>query len=134
MGKTFNLEVLCETKGSAGFDIASVKDYVVESGKTQMIQTGLFFADGIKDTEYMALMSRSGLAFKHSVFVLNAPGIVDADYKGEICVILHNASDKPFVVNIGDRVAQGVIMEHKTHDYVETKDSNRNGGFGSTGI
>ena len=80
---------------------------------------------------------RSGLAAKHGVTVLNSPGTIDADYRGEIKVILVNLSDTPFIVNPGERIAQMVIAryEHVEWDEVETLDGTDRGegGFGSTG-
>ncbi len=80
---------------------------------------------------------RSGLAFKHGVTVLNAPGTIDADYRGEVKVVLVNHGKKPFLVNRGDRIAQLIISEVVTADFERCADldeSNRgSGGFGSTG-
>lgn len=81
---------------------------------------------------------RSGLAAKHGITVLNSPGTVDSDYRGEICVILINLSDEDFVINDGDRIAQMVIAKHERALFVasdELDDTKRGGnGFGSTGI
>lgn len=131
---TFNIPVKCSTSASAGFDIAAHEACTIEPGETKLVRTNLYFSAGIADDEYLAIMSRSGLALKQSVFVLNAPGVVDADYTGEICVILHNAGTETFIVDVDDRVAQGVIMCHTTHQHIPTATTKRgNGGFGSTG-
>ncbi|MGL4521431.1 MAG: dUTP diphosphatase [Bacilli bacterium] len=135
MVEPFTLDVACETSGSAGFDISASEAVTIDPGRSALVHTNLYFDAGIENDEYLAIMSRSGLALKKQVFVLNAPGIVDADYRGEICVILFNAGLAPFHVNVGDRVAQGVIQKHVTHNYVKTKDDVRgDAGFGSTGV
>ncbi len=80
---------------------------------------------------------RSGLAAKHGVTVLNSPGTIDADYRGEICVILVNLSDQPFIVRDGERIAQMVIAKHERAEWqpVNTLDATERGagGFGHTG-
>lgn len=133
--KLFNQDLYCETQGSAGFDISSNEKTIILPHETKLVHTGLYFSEDFKLTsnEWLGVYSRSGLAFKKSVFVLNSPGVVDSDYPGEICVILHNLGKEPFDINVGDRIAQGIIHEHKTHDYVSTKDVERVSGFGSTG-
>ncbi|MDE5955591.1 MAG: dUTP diphosphatase, partial [Bacteroidales bacterium] len=101
-----------------------------------MIPTGIFIA--LPDGTEAQVRPRSGLAAKHGITVLNSPGTIDADYRGEIKVILVNLSDTPFVVNPGERVAQMVIAEYKKIEWDETEcleDTERGeGGFGSTGI
>ena len=81
---------------------------------------------------------RSGLAIKKGVTVLNAPGTIDADYRGEICVILVNLSQEPFVINDGERVAQMVVARHEQVEWTEVEildDTERGaGGFGHTGV
>lgn len=133
--KIFNLDLTCETPGSAGFDIPSAEDVVIHPGQVKLVHTGLYFEDGIPNSMYMAIHSRSGLALKKHVSVANAPATVDADYKGEICVILQNFGKTHFEIKKGDRIAQGLILRHHTHDFVETADKERGeGGFGSTGV
>lgn len=86
----------------------------------------------------MQVRSRSGLAAKSGVLVLNSPGTIDADYRGEVCAVLHNTSDEPFIITHGDRVAQVAIKETLTVAYVavdELSSTTRGeGGFGSTGV
>lgn len=101
-----------------------------------IIKTGLFIALPVG---YEAqVRPRSGLAAKKGITVLNAPGTIDADYRGEIGVILVNLSNEDFIVEDGERVAQLVIAKHERTEWVEVKElsetSRGSGGFGSTGV
>ena len=100
-----------------------------------MIPTGLYIA--LPDGTEAQVRPRSGLAAKHGISVLNAPGTIDADYRGEIKVILVNLSNEPFTVNPGERIAQMVIARYEKveWDEVEVLDETERGegGFGSTG-
>lgn len=126
------------TPGSAGFDLRAAIDEPVTlyPGKRIMISTGLKVAlpRGIE----MQIRSRSGLAAKWGIIVLNEPGTIDSDFRNTIQVILFNTSEVPFVINPGERIAQGVIAKHETAvwESVETLDETERGlgGFGSTGI
>lgn len=130
-----NMDVKCETAGSAGFDIRAVGSTSIRPGETKLIHTDLYLEDNLPSDYYLAIHSRSGLALKNGVFVLNAPGLVDLDYKGEVGIILHNAGSELFTVKHRDRIAQGVVLKHHTHDFVPTSDAVRGeGGFGSTGV
>lgn len=120
---------------AAGSDLRAKDAEVIKPGETKLIKTGIKAAI---PNGYMGMVcSRSGLALKNSVFVLNAPGIVDSDYRGEWGVILHNAGKEDFYVNVGDRVAQMIIVQTPRVHYtkVETLDETARGegGFGSTG-
>ena len=101
-----------------------------------IVKTGLFIELPIGVEAQVR--PRSGMAIKHGITVLNAPGTIDADYRGEIGVILVNLSDTPFTINHGDRIAQLVIAKHETIIWKQTdklSDSARGtAGFGSTGI
>ncbi len=101
-----------------------------------IIKTGLFIA--LPEGFEAQVRPRSGLAAKHGITVLNAPGTIDADYRGEIGVILVNLSNDNFTINDGDRIAQMVIArhEHTKWDEVNVLDDTKrgSGGFGSTGI
>jgi dUTP pyrophosphatase len=101
-----------------------------------IVKTGLFIELPIGVEAQVR--PRSGMAIKHGISVLNAPGTIDADYRGEIGVILVNLSDTPFTINHGDRIAQLVIAKHETITWKQTdklSDSARGtAGFGSTGI
>ena len=126
-----------ETSHSAGMDLRANIDEMVVLAPMQraLVPTGLFIE--LPDKHEAQIRPRSGLAAKHGITVLNAPGTIDADYRGEIKVILINLSDKDFVVNDGDRIAQMVIATHERITWIETEtlqDSLRGaGGFGHTG-
>ena len=129
---------LYKTSGAAGADICALleKPLVIESGKSAMIPTGLFFE--IPEGYEIQVRPRSGLAAKNGVTVLNTPGTIDSDYRGEIKIILINLGDKDFVINSGDRVAQMVIapvIQACFSIVDELSDTTRgSGGFGSTGV
>ncbi|MCQ2116945.1 MAG: dUTP diphosphatase [Bacteroidales bacterium] len=129
-----------ETSASAGMDLKANIGEPIELAPLQraMVPTGLFIELPIG---YEAqVRPRSGLAAKHGISVLNAPGTIDADYRGEIKVILVNLSNEPFSINPGERIAQMVVAKHERVDWVEVESveqleqSERGaGGFGSTG-
>ncbi len=123
---------------SAGMDLrANVSEPVVlQPMGRALIPTGLFMA---LPAGYEAqVRPRSGLAIKHGVTVLNSPGTIDADYRGEVCVILVNLSAEPFVINDGERIAQMVIARHEQPVLVEVDvldETERGcGGFGHSGV
>lgn len=127
-----------ETALSAGLDLrANLSESVLlKPLERQLIPTGLFIAL-IPGTEAQ-IRPRSGLAYKKGITVLNSPGTIDADYRGEIKVLLVNLSQEDFVVEDGERVAQMVIAKHERVNWIEAtqlEDSERGaGGFGSTGV
>ena len=129
---------LYKTSGAAGADICALleKPLVIESGKSAMVPTGLFFE--IPEGYEVQIRPRSGLAAKNGVTVLNTPGTIDSDYRGEINVILINLGDKPFTVNNGDRIAQMLVAPVIQADFslVTSLDETERGagGFGSTGV
>lgn len=129
---------LYKTSGAAGADICALleKPFVIESGKSAMIPTGLFFE--IPEGYEVQIRPRSGLAAKNGVTVLNTPGTIDSDYRGEINVILINLGDKPFTVNNGDRIAQMLVAPVIQAEFsvVTSLDETERGagGFGSTGV
>ena len=100
-----------------------------------MIPTGLFIE--LPEGYEAQIRPRSGLAAKHGITVTNAPGTIDADYRGEICVLLVNLGHEPFIINPGERIAQMVVARHERVEWVKVDDlaeSGRGaGGFGSTG-
>jgi dUTP pyrophosphatase len=124
--------------GSAGMDIRAAinEPTIIAPGKIAMIPTNVAIA--LEQGYECQVRSRSGLAAKHGIFALNAPGTVDSDYRGEIKVILANYSQEQFIVNRGDRIAQLVIARYEKIAWEETNDlpdTDRGvGGFGSTGI
>jgi len=122
---------------AAGADLRAAieQDVVLEAGEYQLIPTG--FAMALSVGFEAQIRPRSGLAFKHGITVLNSPGTIDADYRGEVGVILINHGCKPFVVQRGDRIAQMVIASFVQADFqtVNTLDETQRGvgGFGSSG-
>ncbi len=126
------------TVASAGVDLrANIEEPIrVESLEKVIVPTGLFIEIPIGFEAQVR--PRSGLAFKHGITVLNSPGTIDADYRGEIKVILVNLSKETFVIENGERIAQMVIAAHEQAEWVEVEelgDTDRGaGGFGSTGV
>jgi dUTP pyrophosphatase len=123
------------SEGAAGFDIRSIENTIVYSGDKAIISTGLFLE--IPKGYEMQIRPRSGLAASDNITVLNSPGTIDADFRGEIKIILINHGDKPFKVVSGNRIAQGIIspvLQAKFELVEELSDTERgSGGFGSTG-
>ena len=127
-----------ETALSAGMDLRANIDAPIELQPLQraLVPTGLYMA---LPAGYEAqVRPRSGLAAKKGVTVLNSPGTIDADYRGEVCVILVNLSNEPFVINDGERIAQMVIARHEKVEWecVEVLGETERGagGFGHTGV
>ena len=125
------------TAYSAGMDLrANLKEpFTLKPLERTLIPTGLFIELPVG---YEAqIRPRSGLAVKHGITVLNSPGTIDADYRGEICVVLVNLSDKEVVIQHGERICQMVVATHATVQWDETtnlEESDRgDGGFGHTG-
>lgn len=127
-----------ETSGAAGADIRAFlnEPVVIPVGKRAMIPTGLFFA--IPEGFEIQVRPRSGLAAKNGVTVLNTPGTIDSDYRGEVKVILINLGDADFTVNNGDRIAQLIVAPVTQGIFVKTDKLDETergaGGFGSTGV
>lgn len=127
-----------ETDGAAGMDLrANIESSIIlQPLERAVVKTGLFIALPIGFEAQVR--PRSGLAAKKGISVLNSPGTVDADYRGEIGVILVNLSKEAFVVNDGERIAQLVIAKHERVNWQEvavlSKTSRGEGGFGSTGV
>ena len=127
-----------ETTGAAGMDLKANIDtpIVLKSLERAIVKTGLFIA--LPQGFEAQVRPRSGLAAKKGITVLNSPGTVDADYRGEIGVILVNLSNEKFIVNDGERIAQLVIAKHERISWQEVKildETQRgSGGFGSTGL
>jgi dUTP pyrophosphatase len=130
-----------KTKGSSGMDLYSSIYITIPSGQIQLIKTGIAIALPELNDELFSLEAqvrpRSGMALKHGITVLNTPGTVDEDYRGEVGVILINHSGEDFVVNKGDRIAQLVfcIVAKMNLKEVDTLDETvrGSGGFGHTG-
>lgn len=122
------------TSGSAGLDIRSAEDAVIEPGKWKAVKTGI--AVEIPPGYEAQLRPRSGLALS-GITVLNTPGTIDSDYRGEVKVILINFLDEPLNIRTGDRIAQMVIAKVERVEVEEVKELSKTergeGGFGSTG-
>ena len=127
-----------ETSGAAGADVRAFlnEPVVIPVGKRAVIPTGLFFA--IPEGFEIQVRPRSGLAAKNGVTVLNTPGTIDSDYRGEVKVILINLGDADFTVNNGDRIAQLIVAPVTQGIFVKTDKLDETergvGGFGSTGV
>ena len=127
-----------ETNGSSGMDLSAnnEKQIKIEPGKTSIIPTGISVS--IPKNFEIQIRSRSGLAAKSQISVLNSPGTIDADYRGELKVILINLSNNTFVVERGSRIAQMVlcpVVKAKFKEVDSLDDTDRGaGGFGSTGL
>ena len=127
-----------QTELSAGMDLyANIDEPItLKSLERTLVKTGLFIS--LPKGYEAQVRPRSGLAFKNGITVLNTPGTIDADYRGEIGVILVNLSSQDFTINDGDRIAQMVIAKHETAIWEEVEnldETNRGeGGFGSSGV
>ncbi len=127
-----------ETIASAGMDLRAniTEPITINPLERALVKTGLFIELPIG---YEAqVRPRSGLAFKNGITVLNSPGTIDADYRGEIGVILVNLSNNPFIIENGERIAQLVVAKHERAEWIEVNElsetSRGEGGFGSTGV
>lgn len=124
-----------QTDLSVGADLTSVESVDLQPGEYRLVKTGI--AVELPRSIEMQIRPRSGLAYKRGVTVLNAPGTIDSDYRGEVGVILINHGSEVFRVNAGDRIAQAVLSKAVLANYKQVKelsDTERGaGGFGSTG-
>jgi len=127
-----------ETKASAGLDVRANIDVSIELKPLErtLVKTGLFME--IPEGYECQVRSRSGLALKKGISVLNAPGTIDADYRGEVGVILINLSNETFIIEDGERIAQLIFAKVKQAKWIEAEvlsNTDRGaGGFGSTGV
>ncbi|MEN8914128.1 MAG: dUTP diphosphatase [Polaribacter sp.] len=127
-----------ETQGAAGMDLRAniEKEITLKPLERAIVKTGLFIALPVGFEAQVR--PRSGLAAKKGITVLNSPGTVDADYRGEIGVILVNLSNDDFIINDGERIAQLIIAKHERANWVEVnvldETARGEGGFGSTGM
>jgi dUTP pyrophosphatase len=141
VNKSKNQDPEYATEGSSGFDLRAdlTEPLTIKPSKRAIVPTGLFFQ--IPDNFEIQIRPRSGLAAKNGVTVLNTPGTIDADYRGEIKIILINLGDEDFVINNGDRIAQAVIATVSAKNIISLLKTNEistdtergSGGFGSTG-
>jgi dUTP pyrophosphatase len=139
--KSTNPDPEYATAGSSGFDFRAnlTEPMVLKVGKRAMVPTGLFFE--LPEKMEITIRSRSGLAYKHGVVVLNGIGTIDSDYRGEIGVLLINHGREDFIIQHGDRIAQGIIATVSAKNIINlarvaeiSNNTERGtGGFGSTG-
>ena len=127
-----------ETQFSAGMDLRAwlpEGPITLEPMQRGLVPTGLYME--IPEGYEGQVRPRSGLALKSGITVLNSPGTIDADYRGQICIIIINLSDKPFVINSGDRIAQMIIAKCEQAELVQVESLSETergaGGFGHTG-
>ncbi|RVZ91008.1 dUTP diphosphatase [Helicobacter pylori] len=125
-----------QSEGSSGFDLHAVEEVMIKPHSVGLVKIGICLS--LEVGYELQVRTRSGLALNHQVMVLNSPGTVDNDYRGEIKVILANLSDKDFKVQVGDRIAQGVVQKTYKAEFIECErldeTSRGSGGFGSTGV
>ena len=126
-----------QTAHAAGYDVASAEpDFVLSPGERRAVGTGLSFE--VPEGYEMQVRPRSGLALKHGITLPNAPGTIDADYRGELKIILQNGGQDAVTIRRGDRIAQLVFARHESPELVETEAISETargaGGFGSTGL
>lgn len=127
-----------QTKLAAGFDFHAAlgKNYILKPGERYAIPSGL--AMEIPEGYALFIFSRSGLGRKFGIAMANGVGVIDADYRGEISVLLTNNGDEDFIIEPGMRIAQGIIIKHETAEWEEVDEleetEREKSGFGSTGI
>ncbi len=125
-----------ESPGAAGMDLRAAEDTVLKPGARFLMPTG--FAIALPDHHEAQVRPRSGLAVKHGITVLNSPGTIDSDYRGEIKVIAINLGQEPITIVDQERIAQLVVCPIVQADVEEASDLNESGrgsgGFGSTGV
>ncbi|MBR6082183.1 MAG: dUTP diphosphatase [Salinivirgaceae bacterium] len=137
INKSNNALPAYETASSAGMDLRAFvdADVVLKPFERKLIPTGLYIE--LPDGYEAQIRPRSGLAIKSGIAVLNSPGTIDADYRGEIKVILINLSQEDFTIKSGDRICQMVIAKHEKAEFVEVNEISETergaGGFGHTG-
>ncbi len=121
---------------AAGFDLHAIEECTLQPAQRLLVKTGLSLA--LPKGYELQIRPRSGLAYKSGITVLNAPGTVDSDYRGEIMVLLINHSHEDFIIRQGDRIAQGIVQAVIQADFalVDSLDETARGtsGFGSTGV
>jgi dUTP pyrophosphatase len=138
INKSGNALPTYETQHAAGMDLRADVDapLTLKPMQRALVPTGLFIELPVGFEAQ--IRPRSGLAFKHGIGVVNSPGTIDADYRGEIKVLLINLSDQEFIVNSGDRIAQMVVARHEQVRWEQVEELNETtrgaGGFGHTGV
>lgn len=137
INRSGNPNPIYQTDHAAGMDIRAnlQSPEALDPFERKLIPTGLFLE--IPEGYEAQIRPRSGLAFKHGITVLNSPGTIDADYRGEVMVLLVNLSNEPFNIENGERIAQMVVTEHSKVEWIESEEltftKRGYGGIGSTG-
>lgn len=127
-----------ETLHAAGMDLRAELDeqIVLKPMERKLVPTGLYIE--LPEGYEAQIRPRSGLAFKHGIGIVNSPGTIDADYRGEVKVLLINYGDQPFEINSGDRIAQMVVARHEKVSWEQVESLNETmrgaGGYGHTGV
>ncbi len=127
-----------ETLHAAGMDLRADLETPVtlKPMERKLVPTGLYME--LPEGYEAQIRPRSGLAFKHGIGIVNSPGTIDADYRGEIKVLLINLSDQPFEINTGDRIAQMIVSKHERVNWLAVEELNETsrgaGGYGHTGV
>lgn len=125
-----------KTEHSAGMDLTSAENITIKKGEFKLVGTN--FVIELEEGYEAQVRPRSGLALKNGITVLNSPGTIDADYRGEVKVLLINFGTEDFEIHIGDRIAQMVISKYTKASLSESNDltltGRGTGGYGSTGI
>ncbi|WP_104695934.1 dUTP diphosphatase [Helicobacter salomonis] len=125
-----------QSTGASGFDLHALESLQIAPKNVALVRTGLAIA--LEKGFEVQVRSRSGLALKHQIMVLNSPGTIDSDYRGELQVVLMNFSERVFHIQSGDRIAQGVLCQvcHAQFEWSAELDKTERGseGFGSSGV
>ena len=128
------------SEGAAGFDLRAYFEnkgaFTLEPNKRVLVKTGINME--IPQGFEVQIRPRSGLSLKHGIMLVNSPGTIDEDYRGDVGVLLYNSSDVPFVIEHGDRIAQGVLAPVTRASFIKTdklsETERGTGGYGSTGV
>ncbi len=123
------------TNGASGADIFSNENTIIKPGEVKLVSTGIFIE--IPEDYECQIRPRSGLSYKHKILILNTPGTIDSDYRGEVKIIMYNLSNKDFEIKQGDRIAQMIFAPIVKAEFIndDLSSTERNdGGFGHTGI
>ena len=124
------------TNHSAGYDIKSIENGIIKPGEAKVFKTGIKVA--MNPDEVFFIITRSSMGFKYNVTLVNSVGVIDSDFynnednEGHFSIKLINHGEKDYVVNVGDRIGQGIFLKYLTVDDEEKIDSKRKGGIGST--
>jgi dUTP pyrophosphatase len=138
INRSKNILPAYETLHAAGMDLRADLEtpILLRPMERKLVATGLFIE--LPEGFEAQIRPRSGLAFKHGIGIVNSPGTIDADYRGEVKVLLINFSDQPFEINTGDRIAQMIVSKHEKVNWLQveelTETTRGAGGYGHTGV